>query len=189
MGKEFLEAIAKAQFASIQQSPKDRLRYCIAGVKDGKFYDLAGTIDYGVYDADAPDAEFITEADANVSRVTKVKIDTVTKRMEDYFNEHGINGEHDVFDADSESATTDDSGAEVEQEDNTNEGVTTNDTCSSANTCSSDDDGESDKINAIEKALTKGKVKKATKLINELEDGKVKKKMLKKLKKLNKEVK
>jgi len=88
MSKTMMRAFIVAQYASLTaKDNKERLRFTIAGVKDGKLYDHVGT-EYGTFDEKAPDAIFIPDTDLQLSRITGAKIEGINKKMTDYFAEY-----------------------------------------------------------------------------------------------------
>ena len=85
-----IEAFVKAQYKALgAKDNKERLRFMVAGCKDGKLYDLTTDTDYGVFNVDAPDTEFIKESDLKLQRITGAKIGTVTSAMQNFFLEYG----------------------------------------------------------------------------------------------------
>ena len=107
MSKVMIEAFIKAQYSALNaKNNKERLGYMVAGIKDGKFYDKCGNIDYGTFDVDAPDAEFITQDDVELTRVTSTKILSVTENMNTYFREYNKE-DTEVEDTDTEVEDTD----------------------------------------------------------------------------------
>jgi len=95
MSKKMIEAYVKAQHAVLTcKDNKERLRFTVAGIKDGKFYDYSGT-DYGVFDENAPDTVFIPESDLELSRITGSKLATITLKMQKFFDAYFGEGEAD----------------------------------------------------------------------------------------------
>ena len=139
MSKKHIEALITAEFVVLSaKDNKERLKYIVAGIKDGKFYDYAGT-DYGIFDEAAPDTVFIEESDLELSRITSSKITTITMNMKKFFTEY--NGEN----------------VEVNPQDNEDEkidGDTVIDTEAVEKAC--------------KKAIKKGDFKKAQKLIDKI---------------------
>lgn len=83
MSKKFITGFAIGMINSLNASnTKDRLKHCIAGVKDGKVFAHDGT-NYGEYDGE--DAVFITEKDLLLSRVTTVKLKSISDATIKYF--------------------------------------------------------------------------------------------------------
>ena len=106
MSKVMIEAFIKAQYSALNaKNNKERLGYMVAGIKDGKFYDKCGNIDYGTFDVDAPDAEFITQDDVELTRVASTKILSVTENMNTYFREYN---KEDVEDTEVEDTEVED---------------------------------------------------------------------------------
>jgi len=165
MSKKMMEAYVKAQHAVLTcKDNKERLRYTVAGIKDGKFYDHSGT-DYGMFDEKAPDAVFIPESDLELSRITGSKLATITIKMQKFFDTYNgdTNENEDTKDETSDStkkSDKDETTAKVEEVD-------------------------TDAVEkACKKAIKKGDVKKAQKLIDKLGGHK---KLQKKLDKAGKE--
>ncbi len=90
MSKSHIEAFTKAQYEALTQTNKERIPFTIAGCKDGHLYDLSGR-DFGEFNLDAPDTEFITVKDGELSRITKVKILAITNTMKKFFDTYGAN--------------------------------------------------------------------------------------------------
>ena len=91
MSKQHIETLIKAQHAVLTCADnKERLRYTVAGIKDGKFYDHSGT-DYGVFDEDAPDTVFIPEADLDLQRITGAKLKSIAGKMTAFFEAYNSN--------------------------------------------------------------------------------------------------
>ena len=87
MSKSMIGAFAQAQILALSaKDNKERLRFTIAGCKDGKLYDHSGT-DYGVYDPEAPDAIFIPDTDLQLSRITGVKLEGIARKMTEFFSD------------------------------------------------------------------------------------------------------
>ena len=151
MSKTHIQALVGGQYNSLNaKDNKERLKYTVAGCKDGKLYDYAGT-NYGAFNEDAPDTEFITEADLNLSRITAVRLKGITERMQNFFNTYGANPVEEATVEDVEEVE------EVVEEDN------------------------DELIEKFKKAIKKGKAKKARKLLDEIGENKKLAKMLKKL--------
>ena len=94
MSKSHIEAFVKAQYnALLSKDNKDRLRYIVAGCKDGRLYSNTGT-DYG--EIDAPDTVFSESTDLDLSRVTTVKLNTINDKMLAFFAEYGANPVEEV---------------------------------------------------------------------------------------------
>ena len=152
-----IEAFVKAQFLALSaKNNKERLGYMIAGIKDGKFYDLTTDVDYGTFDVDAPDAEFITQADLEMSRVATTKIQSVTASMVDYFAKYNSDEVIDVEVVEDEVVED-----EVVEDEIDYEALETE----------------------CKKSIKKGKLSKAQKLLAKLEGQDCHKKLSKKLKK------
>lgn len=156
MSKSNIQAHALAGVALLgAKDTKARLHYVIAGVKDGKMYDHAGT-DYGVYDEDAEDVEFITDEDLALSRISGTKIASIGKLMADYFNPNA--------EEESKPEPKEDGGSSEPAEEIDYDAV----------------------AKACKKAIKKEDVKKATKLLAKLEGQDCYKKLSKKLAKVGK---
>ena len=159
MSKKHIEAFIKAQFASLgAKDTKERLGYTVAGIKDGKFYDLKGRTDYGSIE-DAEDCVFIPEDTMQLSRITTVKINAITANMNSYFAV-GTTEE-------AEEAVEAEEAEEAEEE--------------AIEYAEVDYDALS---KACKKAIKKGDVKKASKLLAKLEGQDCHKKLSKKLSKV-----
>ena len=161
MSKSMVQAMIKGQYNALNaKDNKERLRYMVAGIKDGKFYDSVGT-DYGTFDEDVEDVEFITEKDLNLSRITGSKIASITIAMQKFFDTYnGIAAPTDV---------------ETTEQPDTNE-------------LEASEMGEPDYEaleKACKKAIKKGDIKKATKLLAKLDGQDCHKKLSKKLKKVS----
>ena len=90
MSKSMLAAFAISQMKALSaKDNKERLRFTIAGCKDGKLYDHVGT-NYGVFDENAPDVVFIPESDLELTRITGVKIAGIIEKAEAFFNEYAF---------------------------------------------------------------------------------------------------
>jgi len=93
MSKKMIESYVKAQHAVLTcKDNKERLRFTVAGIKDGKFYDYSGT-NYGVFDENAPDTVFIPESDLELGRITGSKLATITLKMQKFFDTYFGEGE------------------------------------------------------------------------------------------------
>jgi len=166
-----IEAFAKAQYNALNaKDNKERIGYMIAGIKDGKFYDLKTDTDYGVFDESIPDTVFIPESALEIQRVTGAKLATFSMAMNKFFDEYGSNPK----------------GSEDEVDDVQDTECDTNtDTDTSS-------DGEVPEIDyealekACKKAIKKGDLKKAGKLLEKLVDQDCHKKLSKKLAKASK---
>jgi len=158
MSKKMMRTHVVAQYAILNaETNKDRLKYIVAGIKNGKFYDYAGT-DYGVFDKDAPDTEFMPESDLGLSRITGSKLATITIKMQKFFDSYfdedkGEPEEYTKEEAEAEADTVEEVDTEAVEK-------------------------------AIKKAIKKGDLKKAQKLIDKLGGHK---KLQKKLDKAGKE--
>ncbi len=161
MSKNMIIALIVAQFNGLNASTNvERLGYTIAGIKDGKFYDHKTDTDYGVFDETAPDCEFITEKQANSSRINSTTLAQATIKMQKYFAE--LSGEAPV---------EDETPTEVEDVETVSEPV--------------EDEIDFEAVEkACKKAIKKGDAKKATKLLAKLEGQDCYKKLSKKLGKL-----
>ncbi len=148
MSKKHIEALITAEFVVLSaKDSKERLKYIVAGIKDGKFYDYAGT-DYGIFDEAAPDTVFIEESDLELSRITSSKITTITMNMKKFFTEYNGEVDEDTMDTDKSS----DDVVSDSDDDNTTED--TIDTEAVEKAC--------------KKAIKKGDFSKAQKLIDKL---------------------
>jgi len=154
MSQSHIQALVEAQYKSLtSKDNKERLRYTVAGCKDGKLYDHAGT-NYGVFNEDAADTEFITDEDLSVTRLTGARLSTIAARASKFFEQYGTN----TPSSDSEEPTDTD------------------------NKDDEDELTETDELIAkFKKAIKKGKTKKARKLLSEIGEDKKLSKMLKKL--------
>jgi len=170
MGKKQIEKLVKLQYEVLKvQDNKERLRYIVAGIKDGRLYNMVGT-NFGEFGEDVPDTEFITEDDLDLSRISSVRISAITLKMSNFFKKYG----------------------EVSNDSTNNDNTTfCNDTCNDA----SDKEDVTQKelklnvdelIEKCKKAIKKGKFNKAAELITLLGDDKNAKKLSKKLKKAKK---
>ena len=156
MSKSHIQAFALAQIASItEKTVKDRLKYTVAGCKDGCLYSNDGT-NYGIYNEDAPDTVFITQEDLDMSRVTGAKIAKIETLMKDFFNEYGTP-------VPTNDDTTADDNADNDS-DSVEDNVETVETELAEEVVSDFEEAE----DAIKKAIKKGKFKKAQKLIDEI---------------------
>jgi len=163
--KNFSRAFIAGQYQSLSAKTNvERLKFTVAGIKNGRFYDHVGT-DYGLFDEDAPDAIFISDKDVAMTRITGAKIDSITKKVESYFTAY-----YSEEDVEAEEVDDEIEEAEVEEVEEVEEEE-------------SQEQPEID-VDAVEKAakkaIKKGDFKKAQKLIDKL-DGKAAKKMQKKL--------
>jgi len=170
MSKSMIQAFALAQLASmVSKDNKERLKHTIAGCKDGHLYDHNGQ-DYGLFNADAPDTVFIPESDLALSRITGVKLEGIAKKAQEFFNEYGANP----------TPSTD--GDEKPNENGS--GDADNETVGDS---VPKDEVDYDALEkACKKAIKKGDVKKATKLLAKLDGQDCHKKLSKKLKKVSK---
>ena len=158
MSKSMIASLVKAQFAALNaKDNKERLRYTVAGIKDGKLYDAVGT-NYGVYDENAEDTVFIEDSDFELSRITSAKIKNVTDKMLAFFNETD------------EVVET----KEVEETDEVVEPEVVE---------TKEVDFEAVEV-ACKKAIKKGNVKKASKLLAKLDGQSCYKKLAKKIMKI-----
>ncbi len=167
MAKSYIVGLIQSQYGGlVAKDNKERLRHLVAGIKDGKLYSHSGA-DYGMFDENAEDVEFITDADLALSRVTAIKIRSITNKMQTFFAGYGLGGLAGKLDdegTDTEDVTTEEH-AEVEVPPINVQAVT----------------------EAFDTALENGKLKKARKLLNKLNEAGVKtKKLEKKLKKAGK---
>lgn len=154
MSKSMMEAYIKAQHAVLTcKDNKERLRYTVAGIKDGKFYDHSGT-DYGMFDENAPDTVFIPESDLELSRITGTKLAGITLKMQKFFESY--NTDEDVS---------------TEDADEPKEKKAKKSKSSEADAEASDEEPEIDTEaveKAVKKAIKKSDFKKAQKLIDKL---------------------
>jgi len=160
MSQSMIQAFTKGQYKAINaKDNKERLKFTVAGCRGGHLFAHDGT-DYGLFNADAPDTEFITLKDLELSRITGAKIAQITQKMEAFFDKYGANPtEQPEAKAELETETTSEDAANDEPEIDT-EAV----------------------VKACKKAIKKGNTKKALKLLNKLpEDSKEFKKLSKKL--------
>ena len=163
MSKSMIESLVQAQFKALNaKDNKERLRYTIAGIKDGKFYDAVGT-NYGIYDENAEDTVFIEDSDFELSRITSAKIKSVTDKMLAFFNET-----EEVKESTNDEVVETEA-VEVEEVD---EVVETEEV-----------DFEAVEV-ACKKAIKKGNVKKASKLLAKLDGQSCYKKLAKKIMKI-----
>jgi rubrerythrin len=168
MSKSMIEAFIKGQYNAINaKDNKERLRFTVAGIRNGRFYALDGT-DYGLFDENAPDAEFIVLKDLELSRITGAKIQNITNKMLDYFNKYGVHKNEGTTDEkvnDSDTEATTENGSKMV----------------------SDESQDVLDVDAVvkecKKAIKKGKSKKALKLAQKIEmvDVKTFKKLMKKI--------
>ena len=175
MSKSMIEAFAKAQYRALNaENNKERIGYMIAGIKDGKFYDHKTDTDYGVFDDGGviPDTVFIPESDLELQRITGAKLATLTLNMTKFFDTYGANPKEAE---DVKSDTKDTSGSSDDTD------------ATSADTSESEPAVDYDALEkACKKAIKKGDVKKATKLLAKLDGQDCHKKLSKKLKKVSK---
>jgi len=87
MGKKWIKGLIETQY-DVLNAPdsKSRLKYIVAGIKDGRFYNHAGT-DFGEYDVDSPNTEFIRKDELDLSRLTASRLSQITARMRAFFSE------------------------------------------------------------------------------------------------------
>jgi len=165
MGKSQIEAFAKAQMKSlVAKDNKDRLKFTIAGCKSGHLYSHDGT-DFGLFDVDAPDTEFITQEDLNLSRLTTSRLQKISALAATFFNTYG------------------DNQTSVEQSDEDKKPTKPSE--QPANDVSEPVDNEA-LAKACKKAIKKEDFQKAQKLIDKMTDTEASKKLAKKLKKASK---
>ena len=168
MGKSQIEAFTKAQMKSlVAKDNKERLKFTVAGCKDGHLYSHDGT-DFGLYEADAPDTEFITQADLEVGRLTSSRLEKIYTLAETFFNTYGSASKET-----SEDVPKKPSEQPVSVE-------------NSEDTPSEDEVDNEALVKACKKAIKKEDFKKAQKLIEKLTDEDAAKKLSKKLKKATK---
>ena len=173
MSQSMIKAFIEGQYRALNaKDNKERIRYIVAGTKDGRFYDHAGN-DYG-YFGDVPDEVFIAESDLDLSRITTSKLDAVTKSMNDFFAKYmGVEAVESVETLEDENEEEEDAeektmakNLEVEVETVESEEVELS---------------QEEIAEKAKKAIKKGKLKKAKKLIAQIEDKKVAKKLKAKL--------
>jgi len=166
MSQSMMEAFVRGQYkAMTAKDNKERLRYAVAGCKDGHLYNHSGT-DFGLFNEDAPDAEFITEKDLTLSRITGSKLQQIADKMEKFFATYGSNSGEQVEDEPTKDA---EAGTDLHEDESETDDVTF--------------DVES-AVKACKKAIKKGNDKKALKLIASLEDAGFKKEAKKLSKKM-----
>lgn len=160
-----IQAMIKGQYNALNaKDNKERLRYMVAGIKDGKFYDFVGT-NYGVFDENVEDTEFIKESDLELSRITGAKIASITIAMQKFFDTY--NGV-------------------VTEEENEPETEALPKTELTKDTNVAEEEADYEALEkACKKAIKKGDVKKASKILKKLEGRKSHKKLSKKLKKVS----
>ena len=145
MSKNFSRAFIEGQYNSMTaKTNAERIKFTVAGVKDGKFYDHAGT-DYGLFDIDAPDVIFIPDTDIQLTRITGAKLTIITGKMNKYFEEYYGESEAPIVEEDNVEPEA--SVETVEEEDTIDTEAV---------------------IEACKKAIKKGKFDKAQKLIDKL---------------------
>ena len=157
MSKKMLIALAITQMNSLSaKDNKERLKFTIAGCKDGKLYDHAGT-DYGVFDENAEDVIFIPDTDLQLSRITGAKISGITQKALAFFAQYA------------EAKPADDDGSDEDESE------------------AGQDEDDTDEVDyaavekACKKAIKKGDLKKAKKLLAKLDGQDCHKKLSKKL--------
>lgn len=150
-----IEALTKAQYGSLgAKDNKERLRFTIAGIRDGKFYDSVGT-DYGTFDKDCEDEEFISASDFKLSRITGAKIQAITAKMNSFFTAYFNEDEPDIAGDNLPEPTSEDEVLEPIKEEAPAE--------------SAEDEIDVDAVkDACKQAIKDGKFKKAQKLIDKL---------------------
>ena len=167
MGKKQIQKLVELQYEVLKtNNSKERLKYVVAGIRDGRLYNMIGTNfgRFGEKNEDIPDTEFITEDDLTISRLSSAKIDDITSKMLNFFKKYG-----------EVSNDTDDISNDIDD-------------------ISNDIDDISEELNLnvdevvkeCKKAIKKGKFDKATELISLLGDDKNAKKLSKKLRKVMK---
>jgi len=155
MGKKFISAFAKAQANLLSaKDNKERLQHMIAKIEDGIIYDAKGKA-MGNYEGE--DATFITDADLELSRITQVKIQKIKESMLNYFN------------ADTETV---DEARQAEEDEEIKDVVTDDVVTDDVVTDDVDEDlfDEEAVVEAFNKAVKKGKIKKARKLLDKLSE-------------------
>ena len=181
MGKKQIQKLVELQYEVLKtNNSKERLKYVVAGIRDGRLYNMIGT-NFGRFseDEDIPDTEFITDDDLALSRISSAKIDDITSKMLNFFKKYGevSNG----TDNDNTSFCND----------------TCNNTCNATGDKEDKENGEDGEdvvqeelnlnvdevVKECKKAIKKGKFDKATELISLLGDDKNAKKLSKKLRK------
>lgn len=155
MSKKMIEAFCKAQYNALNaKDNKERIGYMIAGIKDGKFYDLKTDTDYGVFDETIPDTVFIPESALEIQRVTGAKLATFSVAMNKFFEKYGSNPKQETEETEEAEEAEDVDYTALEK--------------------------------ACKKAIKKGDLTKATKLLEELDGQDCHKKLSKKLAKASK---
>ena len=139
MSKSHIEALINTEYEVLKaKDNKERLKFMVAGIKDGCFYNHANGAIYGEFDTEVPDTVFISEADLEMFRVTSTKIVGITLAMQQFFVDYNGADEPTVEDEPTEPT--------VEEEAIDTEAVE----------------------KACKKAIKKGDFKKAQKLIDKL---------------------
>ncbi|WBC28496.1 hypothetical protein TPMD03_25 [Thiohalocapsa phage LS06-2018-MD03] len=176
MSKGYIRALIEAQVqAASAKDNKERLRYVVAGVKDGRFYTHAG-MDFGEFlDKDGntvSDTIFISDTDLQLSRITGAKLKSIETKIKDFFEEHLGDADDSEDVAEQIDDNLDDAEAETPSEDG-------DVSCDEAD----DEISSEDLAKEVKKLIKKEKFKAAKLLINKLgdEDKKLRKKLMKKL--------
>ncbi len=186
--KPFIEAFVRAQYDVLSSKDnKERLAFTVAGIKDGHFYNHAG-IDFGLFDDEVEDTEFISKEDLKLSRITGVKLSRIQAKLDKFFSEYyGLGNE--------QSAVADEDAAEDEKEvaekkdkkAKKAENQELDDAVDEVVEKSTPEPEPTIDLEAVEKAckkaIKKGDYKLAKKLIEKIEHKDLAKKMNKKLKK------
>lgn len=177
MSKKHIEAVVRAQYKAMNaKDNKERLKYMIAGIKDGKFYNYASGEKFGVFDLNVPDTVFIPEETLDLARVTGAKLATLTQNMERFFDEYYGQEREDTdptrnpLDDEPEGGLEDEpksdtAGKELEE------------------AVKFSDEVVDDLVAECKKAIKKGNFKKAHKILAKLDGYEPHKKLAKKLKK------
>jgi len=184
MGKQQIQGLVSVQYDVLNsQDNKERIRFVVAGCREGRLYNMSGT-DFGMFNEEAPDTEFITDADLDLSRITGARLSSITKKMKDFFNKYGVS---DVTDSSNDDNDTNDSDS-----DDTNSSNDDVESKKDKKNKVSNDKKKELKVNIDEvvakckKAIKKEKFDKARELIKLLGDIDIAKKLSKKLKKAEK---
>jgi len=89
MGKKQIQELVELQYKVLKtNNSKERLKYVVAGVRDGKLYNMIGT-NFGKFGEDIPDTEFITDDDLALSRLSSIRLSIITSRMANFFKKYG----------------------------------------------------------------------------------------------------
>jgi len=178
--KPFIEALIKAQYDVLSSKDnKERLLFTIAGIKDGHFYNHTGT-DFGLFDDEVEDVEFIVKEDLKLGRITGVKLGRIQAKMNQFFADYyGIGNEVDdhVKEEEKEDSDEKEESPKKSKKGNKKEKSKVEEPTSDTNDETPNVDAM---VDACKECIKNGKFKKAKKLIAKL-DGKIAKKLAKKL--------